>query len=37
MRQEAINKLNKDWNNLKIKARSSVLKYYFKFKGVNVK
>lgn len=36
MRQEAINKLNKDWNNLKIKARSSVLKYYFKFKGVNV-
>lgn len=36
MRQEAINKLNKDWSNLKIKGRSSVLKYYFKFNGVNV-
>ena len=36
MRQEAIQKLTGDWNNLQIKARSSALKYRFEFRNVNV-
>ena len=36
MRQEAIQKLTRDWNNLQIKARSSALKYRFEFRNVNV-